>query len=113
MICEKIGKNYLDISARDSLELPNEANLPYILDKTKTAKDMVEYYLLNCPSFITALASLFDKFQAKTDKMGMGMIGRIIRSILSNLDYRMVQALFKDPTFALLLNVQKCTSACI
>lgn len=45
--------------------------------------------------------------------MGMGMIGRIIRSILSNLDYRMVQALFKDPTFALLLNVQKCTSACI
>ena len=110
MICEKIGKNYLEISARDSLELPNETNLPYILDKTKAAKDMVEYYLLNCPPFISTLSSLFDKFQAKGDKMGMGMISRIVRSILNNLDYRMVQALFKDPTFALLLNVHKCIS---
>lgn len=35
--------------------------------------------------------------------MGMGMIGRIVKSIFSNVDYRMVQALFKDPTFDLLL----------
>ena len=72
---------------------------------------MVEYYLLNCPSFAVALCSVFKKFQAKNDKMGMGMVGRIVKSILSNVDYRMVQALFKDPTFDLLLEVQKCISS--
>jgi hypothetical protein len=41
--------------------------------------------------------------------MGMGMIGRIIKSIFSNIDYNMVQALFKDPIFGLILEVQKCT----
>ena len=40
--------------------------------------------------------------------MGMGMMGRIIKSIFSNIDYRMVQALFKDPVFHLILEVQKC-----
>lgn len=83
--------------------MPSETNLPYILDKTKTAKDMVEYYLLNCPSFAASLGSVFKKFKARGDKMGMGMVGRIIKSIFSNVDYRMVQALFKDPTFELLL----------
>ena len=40
--------------------------------------------------------------------MGMGMIGRIMKSILTHLDYATVQSLFKDPTFELILEVQKC-----
>jgi hypothetical protein len=108
LICEKIGKNYLEISGREPLELPNDHNLPYILEKTKTSKDLVEYNLLNSPAFSNALFDVFKKFQAKGDSMGMGMIGRIIKSIFNNLDYRMIQALFKDPTFDLILQVHKC-----
>ena len=108
MICEKVGKNYLELSGRESLKMPNEHNLPYILEQTKNSKDMVEYNLLNNPLFASALASLFQGFQDKHDKMGMGMLARIVKSIFSNIDYRMVQALFKDPVFQLILDVQKC-----
>ena len=69
---------------------------------------MVEYNLLNNPQFSTALAQLFQTFKERNDKMGMGMMGRIVKSIFSNIDYRMVQALFKDPVFQLILDVQKC-----
>jgi len=69
---------------------------------------MVEYNLLNNPLFSTALVSVFQTFKDKKDKMGMGMMARIVKSIFSNIDYRMVQALFKDPVFQLILNVQKC-----
>ena len=103
-----MGKNYLELSGRESLKMPNEHNLPYILEQTKSFKDMVEYNLLNNPLFASALASLFQGFQDKNDKMGMGMLGRILKSIFSNIDYRMVQALFKDPVFQLILDVQKC-----
>jgi len=41
--------------------------------------------------------------------MGMGMMGRIVKSIFNNIDYSMVQAIFKDPIFQLILEVQKCT----
>ena len=40
--------------------------------------------------------------------MGMGMVGRIIKVIFNNIDYRMVQALFRDPVFELILEVQQC-----
>lgn len=39
------------------------------------------------------------------------MVGRIIRSIFSNMDYKMVQAFFKDPIFSFILEVQKCNSS--
>ena len=45
--------------------------------------------------------------------MGMGMVGRIVKSIFNNLDYRMIQALFKDPTFDLILQVHKCKAVFI
>lgn len=109
LICEKIGQNYLDINGRDVLEMPTESNLTAILDKTKTSKDMVEYHLLNSPDFINALHRVFLRFQAKPDKMGMGMIGRILRSILTNLDHRLVENMFSDPSFHLILEVEKCT----
>ena len=70
---------------------------------------MIEYHLLNCPPFSVALADVFRKFKEKKDKMGMGMVGRIIKAIFSNIDYRMVQALFRDPVFELILEVHQCT----
>ena len=69
---------------------------------------MVEYNLLNNPPFTNALVSVFQTFKDKKDKMGMGMMGRIIKCLFANIDYRMVQAVFKDPVFQLLLEVQKC-----
>ena len=69
---------------------------------------MVEYNLLNNPHFSEALVATFNFFKEKKDKMGMGMMGRIMKSIFSNIDYRMVQALFKDPVFQLILDLQKC-----
>lgn len=60
---------------------------------------MVEYHLVNCPEFTKALLDVFHKFQSKGDKMGMGMIGRIVKSILNNVDYATIQSFFKDPTF--------------
>ena len=110
MICEKIGKNYLEINGRETLNLPSENNLPYILEKTRTSKDMMEYNLLNNPKFLPALIGVFESFKEKKDKMGQGMMGRIVRSIFSNIDHRMVQAFFKDPTFSFVLEVQKCNT---
>jgi hypothetical protein len=109
LICEKIGQNYLDINGRDVLDMPTENNLTAILEKTKSSKDMVEYHLLNSPDFINALHRVFCKFQARPDKMGMGMVGRILRSILTNLDHRLVENMFSDPSFELILEVEKCT----
>lgn len=68
---------------------------------------MVEYNLLHNPKFSSALISIFQIFKDKNDKMGMGMMGRIVKSIFSNIDYSMVQAIFKDPVFHLILEVQK------
>ena len=70
---------------------------------------MVEYNLLNNPKFSNDLISVFQVFKERKDKMGMGMMGRIVKSIFSNIDYSMVQAIFKDPIFQLILEVQKCT----
>ncbi len=89
--------------------MPTDSNLTAILEKTKTSKDMVEYHLLNSPDFINALHRVFLRFQAKPDKMGMGMVGRILRSILTNLDHRLVENMFSDPSFQLILEVEKCT----
>ena len=72
---------------------------------------MVEYNMLNNPKFLPSLIGVFENFKEKKDKMGQGMMGRIVRSIFSNIDYRMVQALFKDPTFSFILDVQKCNSS--
>jgi len=110
MICEKIGKNYLEINGRETLSLPTENNLPYLLEKTRTSKDMVEYNILNNPKFLPALISVFETFKEKKDKMGQGVMGRIVRSIFSNVDYKMVQTLFKDPAFGFILDVQKCST---
>lgn len=63
----------------------------------------MEYNLLNNPAFPTALFKVFKKFQNKGDKMGQGMVGRIVKSIFNNPDYKMIQALFQDPTFDLIL----------
>ena len=90
--------------------MPREDNLAYILDQTRTSKDMVEYHILNSHNFIEALAGLFATFEAADDAMGMGMIARIIKSVLTNVDHRLVQKLFSDPSFQLLLQVQKCSS---
>lgn len=109
LICEKIGQNYLDINGRDVLEMPTDNNLTAILEKTKNSKDMVEYHLLNSPDFINSLHRVFQRFQTKSDKMGMGMVGRILRSILTNLDHRLVENMFSDPSFELILEVEKCT----
>lgn len=110
LICEKIGQNYLDINGRDVLEMPTESNLTAILEKTKNSKDMVEYHLLNSCDFINALHRVFRRFQARSDKMGMGMVGRILRSILTNLDHRLVENMFSDPSFELILEVEKCST---
>jgi hypothetical protein len=45
--------------------------------------------------------------------MGMGMVGRILRSILTNLDHRLVENMLSDPSFELILEVEKCTTAAI
>lgn len=37
--------------------------------------------------------------------MGMGMIGRIVKSILTNMDHRLVENMFGDPAFELILEV--------
>ena len=89
--------------------MPTENNLPYILEQTKNSKDMVEYNLIHNPPFAAALVNIFQTFKERKDRMGMGMMGRIVKSIFSNIDYRMVQAIFKDPVFHLILEVQKCT----
>lgn len=103
LICEKIGQNYLDINGRDVLEMPTDNNLTAILEKTKNSKDMVEYHLLNSPEFINSLHRVFRRFQTRNDKMGIGMIGRILRSILTNLDHRLVENMLADPSFELIL----------
>jgi hypothetical protein len=64
---------------------------------------MVEYHLLNSTDFINSLHKVFRKFQSKPDKMGMGMVGRILRSILTNLDHRLVENMFSEPSFELIL----------
>jgi hypothetical protein len=110
LICEKIGKNYLDVSGRETLEMPNENNLPYILDKTKNSKDMIQYHILNSNNFILSLHSVFVRFKERSDKMGMGMVGRILNSILINVDHKLVQVLFRDPTFEIILEIQQCNS---
>ena len=65
--------------------------------------------MLNNPKFGLALVQVFELFKERKDKMGMGAMARIVKAIFSNIDYRMVQALFKDPIFGLILEVQKCT----
>jgi predicted metallo-beta-lactamase superfamily hydrolase len=105
LICEKIGQNYLDINGKDVLEMPTDSNLTAILDKTKTSKDMVEYHLLNSKDFINSLQRVFKTFQEKGDKLGMGIVCRIMRSILTNMDHRLVENMFSDPCFELILEV--------
>jgi hypothetical protein len=51
------------------------------------------------------LTDTFKKFQANGDRMGMGMIGRILKSILTNMDHRLVENMFSDPSFELILEV--------
>ncbi len=85
--------------------MPNEGNLTAILEKTRTSKDMVEYHLLNSKDFVINLTETFKKFQANGDRMGMGMIGRILKSILTNMDHRLVENMFSDPSFELILEV--------
>lgn len=63
LICQKIGKNYLQLSGREALKLPNENNLPYILEQTKSSKDMVEYNLLHSPPFSQALVDVYNSFK--------------------------------------------------
>jgi len=63
LICEKIGKNYLDISGRDTLEMPTDSNLTIILDKTKTCRDMVQYHMLNSNEFMISLYGVFCCFK--------------------------------------------------
>ncbi len=41
------------------------------------------------------------------------MVGRILRSILTNLDHRLVENMLSDPSFELILEVEKCTTAAI
>jgi len=79
--------------------MPTEDNLAYILDRTKNAKDMIQYHILNSNTFILSLNSVFLGFKKQNDKMGMGMVGRILNSILINIDHKLVQALFRDPNF--------------
>ena len=38
--------------------------------------------------------------------MGMGMVSRVLKSVLNNVDHKLVQKLFSDPAFDLLLKVQ-------
>jgi hypothetical protein len=90
--------------------MPNDNNLPAILEKTKTSKDMVEYHLLNSREFINSLHRVFLRFQTKGDKANMGMVSRILKSILTNLDHRLVENMFGDPSFELILEVEKCNS---
>jgi hypothetical protein len=89
----------LDVSGRETLDMPTEDNLAYILDRTKNAKDMIQYHILNSNTFILSLNSVFLLFKKQNDKMGMGMVGRILNSILINIDHKLVQALFRDPNF--------------
>ena len=103
LVCEKIGKNYLQISGRGDLEIPREENLTYILEQTHKSKDMVEYHILNSGRFLEGLTTTFAAFKAAKDEMGMGMVGRILKAILNNVDHRLVQKLFSDPAFGLLL----------
>lgn len=86
--------------------MPTENNLPYILDKTKNFKDMIQYHILNSNTFILSLHSVFIRFKERKDKMGMGMVGRILNSILINVDHKLVQVLFRDPTFDIILEIQ-------
>jgi len=88
--------------------MPTEENLPYILDRTKNAKDMIQYHILNSNTFILSLHSVFLLFKKNNDNMGMGMVGRILSSILINVDHKLVQALFRDPTFEIILEIQQC-----
>ena len=108
LICEKIGKNYLQINGREPLEPPRQDNLAYILEKTRTAKDMVEYHILNSTAFVEGLASTFRTFSQEQDTAGMGMVSRIVGSVLTNVDHRLVQRLLADPAFDLLLQVHQC-----
>ena len=83
--------------------MPTEDNLTYILERTKNARDMIQYHILNSNAFILSLHSVFLRFKERGDKMGMGMIGRILNSILLNVDHKLVQELFRDPTFVIIL----------
>lgn len=56
-----------------------------------------------------ALSKIFQAFSERNDKMGMGMISRIIKAILLSLDLKLIQVFLSDPVFELLLSLQKCT----
>jgi hypothetical protein len=103
MICERVGKNYLDITGRGGLDMPNETNLPYIYERIKYSKDLVDYHILNSNDFMSCLSNIFHSFSVKNDKMGMGTIGRIVKLILASNDMKLVEVLLGDPSFDLLL----------
>lgn len=89
--------------------MPTEFNLPYVLDKAKNLPDMVQYHIINSQEFMASLHRVFTTFRQRQDKMGMGTVARILASILSNVDNNLALVLFKDPNFAILLEVQQCT----
>jgi hypothetical protein len=61
-----------------------------VLEKTKTCKDLLEYNLQNSLDYLISLDNVFRKFQSKKDKNGMGMVGKILKSIISNMDLKIV-----------------------
>jgi hypothetical protein len=108
LICEKIGKNYLDISGRDPLIMPREDNLPYVLDRTINARDLVQHHILNSNDFFLSLHKVFLVFQQQANRKGLSMLGRIVDSILANVDPKLLQVLFRDPLFDIILDIEKC-----
>jgi len=88
--------------------MPSEDNLSYVLDRTIHARDMIQYHILNSNEFILSLHRVFLIFQERTDRNGLSMVGRILNSILACVDHKLVQVLFKDPIFDIILDIQKC-----
>lgn len=88
--------------------MPTQDNLSYVLDRTINARDMIQYHMLNSNEFILSLHKVFIIFQERADKNGLNMVGRILSSILSTVDHKLIQVLFRDPIFDIILDIQKC-----